>query len=80
MEKRDYKLASKTYNIPQTTLERKVNQARKSESSVLNVKISLGSISTVFFEEEEQILVTYLREKRRKVIWFVNFRIAEDSL
>lgn len=60
--RKGYKLASKTYNVPQTTLERKVNQARKSESSILNVKVSLGPISTVFSEEEEQILVTYLKE------------------
>ncbi|XP_022830992.1 uncharacterized protein LOC111359630 [Spodoptera litura] len=60
--KNGYKSASKTYNVPQTTLERKVNQARKRENNILNVKVPLGPITTVFSEEEEQILVTYLKE------------------
>lgn len=55
--KMGYKSASKAYNVPQTTLERKVNQARKRENSVLNVKVPLGPITTVFSQEEEQILV-----------------------
>ncbi|CAH2085284.1 unnamed protein product [Euphydryas editha] len=60
--KKGYKSASKAYNVPQTTLERKVNQARKRENSVMNVKVPLGPITTVFSKEEEQILVTYLKE------------------
>ncbi|KAF9413680.1 hypothetical protein HW555_008126, partial [Spodoptera exigua] len=60
--KNGYKSASKTYNVPQTTLERKVNQARKRDNNILNVKVPLGPITTVFSEEEEQILVTYLKE------------------
>ncbi|XP_044749782.1 MFS-type transporter clz9-like [Coccinella septempunctata] len=60
--KKGYKSASKAYNVPQTTLERKVNQARKRENGVQNVKVPLGPITTVFSEEEEQILVDYLKE------------------
>lgn len=60
--KKGYKLASRVYNVPQSTLERKVNQARKNENSIQNVKVALGPISTVFSEEEEQILVAYLKE------------------
>ncbi|XP_049879436.1 uncharacterized protein LOC126376220 [Pectinophora gossypiella] len=60
--KKGYKLASKIFNVPQTTLERKVNEARKNENSVLNVKVSLGPIRTVFSEEEEILLVQYLKE------------------
>ncbi|XP_044765556.1 MFS-type transporter clz9-like [Coccinella septempunctata] len=60
--KKGYKSASKAYNVPQTTLERKVNQARKRENSVQNVKVPLGPITTVFSEEAEQIRVDYLKE------------------
>ncbi|XP_044765586.1 jerky protein homolog-like [Coccinella septempunctata] len=60
--KKGYKSASKAYNVPQTTLERKVNQARKRENSFQNVKVPLGPITTVFSEEGEQILVDYLKE------------------
>ncbi|VVD03561.1 unnamed protein product [Leptidea sinapis] len=60
--KKGYKSASKAYNVPQTTLERKVNQARKRDNNILQVKVPLGPITTVFSEKEEQILVTYLKE------------------
>lgn len=60
--KKGCKLASRVYNVPQTTLERKVNQARKNENIIQNVKVSLGQISTVFSKEEEQIFVAYLKE------------------
>ncbi|KAJ2950879.1 hypothetical protein O0L34_g5239 [Tuta absoluta] len=65
--KRGYKLASKFYEVPQTTLERKVKLARENENQIQNVKVPLGPIATVFTKDEEQELVVYLKEMEARL-------------
>ena len=71
--KKGYKSASKAYNVPQTTLERKVNQARKRENGIINVKSSLGSNNNRFYRRRSTSTCNLFKRNGRKIIWFVNF-------
>lgn len=56
-----YRKASKLYAIPQTTLERKVKEAReKGLSSKEAAEKRLGRFKTVFSEAQENELVDYI--------------------
>lgn len=59
--KMGYRRASKAYNVPQTTLERKVKEARQKElSSQAAAAKRLGRYKTVFSEAQEKELVDHL--------------------
>lgn len=59
--KMGYRRASKAFNIPQTTLERKVKEAReKGLSSAAAAEKKLGRYKTVFSEAQEEELVQHI--------------------
>nr|CAI5867355.1 unnamed protein product [Callosobruchus analis] len=59
-----YKLAAKTYSVPQTTLERKVKAARVAledpAASATSVKVPLGLKRRTFSDDEEKELCNYI--------------------
>jgi hypothetical protein len=60
--KMGYKLAAKTYSVPQTTLERKVKEARVGigNAAVPSVKVPLGPKKKTFSDDEEKELCNYI--------------------
>lgn len=59
--KMGYRRASNAYNVPQTTLERKVKEARQKElSSEAAAEKRLGRYKTVFSEVQERELVEHI--------------------
>lgn len=75
--KKGYKLASKFYGVPQTTLERKVRLARQNDSRVSDVKVPLGPIATVFTKKEEDELVIYLQEMESRLFGLTTLELQQ---
>lgn len=63
-KKMGYKLASNTFAVPQTTLERKVKVVREtleeSTPTEIPLKVQLGPKKQVFTVEEERELCNYI--------------------
>lgn len=55
-----FMLASKTYGVPRTSLQRKVNFARKNPEKPQLIKVPLGPKTTVFTVDEENELASYI--------------------
>lgn len=53
-------LASKTFGVPRTTLQRKVNHARQFPNIPPKIKVALGPKTTVFTIAEEKELASYI--------------------
>lgn len=68
-KKMGYYLAAKTYSVPQTTLEKKIKQARGNKNIIQKVKIPLGPKSPIFSDKEAE-LVEYLKEMESRLFGF----------
>ena len=55
-----YLKASKSYNVPQSTLEDRVKKARQEASLEEASKKGMGRYKTVFSDEQENELVEYI--------------------
>lgn len=66
-----YKLATRTFSVPQTTLERKVKLFRESllnnESTSKPLKVQLGPKVQVFSADEEQELCNYILDMESRL-------------
>ena len=58
--KMGYYLAARTFEVPQTTLERKVKLARETAGLVRHIKVPLGPKATIFSIEEESEIANYI--------------------